>query len=213
MPRAVRQCPDMKAKLTPLMAPGWSYVDKPSLDGFTAADWALLDRQRVPFLAERRAGQVLAMFATLQDQPSFGYPVSMYRHGVQTATMMLRDGHDEETVVIGLLHDFAYDIAPETHGAAAAALFGPFASERNDFLLRTHQAFQSWHCATHPACDPDERERWRGHPHFAWVAEFVARYDQVAIAADGPELPLETFRPMVHRFFQRPPRRAADPRR
>ncbi len=52
----------------------------------------------------------------------------------------------------------------------------------------------------------NERERWRGHPHFDWVAEFVARYDQVAINADGPEMPLEAFRPMVHRFFARPPR-------
>lgn len=196
----------MNAKITPLMAPGWSYVDKPSLERFTAADWALLDRQRAPYLAERRADQVLAMFATMQDQPSFGYAISMYRHGVQTATMMLRDGQDEETVVVGLLHDFAYDFCVETHGAAAAALIGPFASERNEFLLRTHQAFQSLHCATHPDCDPDERERWRGHPHFDWVAEFVARYDQVAINADGPEMPLVAFRPMVHRFFQRPPR-------
>jgi len=196
----------MNAKITPLMAPGWSYVDKPSLEQFTAADWALLDRQREPYLAARRADQVLAMFATMQDQPSFGYAISMYRHGVQTATMMLRDGQDEETVVVGLLHDFAYDFCVETHGAAAAALIGPFASERNEFLLRTHQAFQSLHCATHPACDRNERERWRGHPHFAWVADFVQRYDQVAITADGPEMPLEAFRPMVHRFFARPPR-------
>jgi predicted HD phosphohydrolase len=196
----------MNAKITPLMAPGWSYVEQPSLDRFTAADWALLDRQREPFLAERRADQVLAMFATLQHQPSFGYAISMYRHGVQTATMLLKDGHDEETVVVGLLHDFAYDFCVETHGAAAAALMGPFASERNEFLLRTHQAFQSLHCATHPACDPNERDQWRGHPHFAWVADFVARYDQVAINADGPEMPLEAFRPMVHRFFARPPR-------
>lgn len=199
----------MNAKITPLMADDWSYVDKPLLEQFDAQDWATLDRQRRDFLAARRADQVLAMFAALQDQPSFGYRISMYRHGVQTATMMLKDGHDEETVVVGLLHDFAYDIAPETHGAAAAALFGPFASERNCFLLRTHQAFQSLHCATHPDCDPNERERWRGHPHFAWVADFVARYDQAAINADGPEMPLEAFRPMVHRFFARPPRRPA----
>lgn len=196
----------MDAKRSPLMAPGWHYVDKPALDQFTAADWSTLDRQRAAYLAERRADQVLAMFAALRDQPSFGYAISMYRHGIQTATMMMQDGHDEETVAIGLLHDIAYDFCVGTHGAAAAALLGPFASERNEFLLRTHQAFQSLHCATHPACDPEERERWRGHPHFAWVASFVERYDQRAIAADGPELPLEAFRPLVQRFFARPER-------
>jgi len=201
----------MTADDSPLMAPDWRYVDPPRLELFTAADWAVLDRQREGFLAERRAEQVLAMFATLKDQPSFGYRISMYRHGLQTATMMLRDGHDEETAVIGLLHDFAYDFCPDTHGAAAALLFGPFASERNAFLLRTHQDFQSVHCATHPGCDPYARERWRGHPHFDWVAEFVARYDQVASGADGPEMPLEAFRPLVHRFFARPVRPSTNP--
>lgn len=190
---------------TPLMRDDWSYVEKPTLEAITAVEWETLGRQRNAYLAERRADQVLRMFETLRDQPSFGYEINMFRHGLQTASLMLRDGYDEETVVVGLLHDFAYDFCVEQHGVAAAQLIGPFCSDRNEFLLRAHQDFLSVHCPHHHACDPMERERWRGHPHFEWVANFVERYDQTTISADIPELPLDAFRPLVHRFFETKP--------
>lgn len=189
---------------SPLMRDDWSYVVRPSLETVTAEEWDTLGRQRNEYLAARRADQVLRMFETLKDQPSFGYEINMYRHGLQAASLMLRDGYDEETVVVALLHDFAYDICVEQHGLAAARLIGPFCSDRNEFLLRAHQDFLSVHCPHHHACDPMEREQWRGHPHFEWVSQFVERYDQTTIASDTPELPLEAFRPLVHRFFDKP---------
>lgn len=187
---------------SPLLAEGWRHVVRPDLESITAEEWDLLGRQRNAYLLERRAGQVLRMFETLKDQPSFGYEINMYRHGLQAASLMLRDGYDEETVVVALLHDFAYDFCVDTHGEAAAKLIGPFCSDRNEFLLRAHQDFLTVHCPHHHACDPNDREKWRGHPHFEWVAAFVERYDQTTIAADTPELPLDAFRPLVHRFFQ-----------
>lgn len=191
---------------SPLMRPDWSYVERPDLRSVTAYEWELLGRQRNLYLAERRADMVLAMFEQQRHQPSFGYEINMFRHGLQAATRMLQDGNDEESVVIGLLHDFAYDVCVETHGEAAAKLIGPYCSDRNEFLLRSHQDFLSVQCPHHPACDPRERERWRGHPHFDWVDRFVVRYDQTTITANGPELPLEAFRPLVRRFFDKPPR-------
>lgn len=190
---------------SPLMRPDWRYVERSTLEAVTAPEWDLLGEQRNAYLAERRADQVLRMFETLRDQPSFGYEINMFRHGLQAASLMLRDGHDEETVVVALLHDFAYDFCVETHGEAAARLIGPFCSDRNEFLLRAHQDFLTVHCPHHHHCDPMEREKWRGHPHFEWVSQFVERYDQTTIAADTPELPLDAFRPLVHRFFQAAP--------
>ena len=189
---------------SPLLRDDFRYIERPALEAVTAEEWELLGRQRNAYLAERRADQVLRMFETLRDQPSFGYEINMFRHGLQAASLMLRDGHDEETVVVALLHYFAYDFCVETHGEAAAKLLGPFCSERNEFLLRAHQDFLTVHCPHHHACDPMERERWRGHPHFEWVAQFVERYDQTTITAGTPELPLEAFRPLVHRFFAAP---------
>lgn len=60
---------------------------------------------------------------------------------------MLRDGYNDEAVVVALLHDFAYDFCFEAHDEATARLIGPFCSERNQFLLCTHQDFLSIHCS------------------------------------------------------------------
>jgi hypothetical protein len=53
--------------------------------------------------------------------------------------------------------------------------------------------------------DPNARERWRGHPHFAWTAEFIDRYDNETVSAAKEILPVEAFEPMVHRLFERTP--------
>jgi len=45
------------------------------------------------------------------------------------------------------------------------------------------------------------REQWRGHPYFDWTAEFVERYDIVAIDPDIESLPIEFFEPMVRKVF------------
>jgi hypothetical protein len=57
----------------------------------------------------------------------------------------------------------------------------------------------------HPDVTVDERERFRGHPHFAATADFVARFDQNAVDPAIPILPVDAFAPMVHRLFARPP--------
>jgi predicted HD phosphohydrolase len=189
-----------------LARPDWSYVDKPELDAFTAEDWRLLDRQRVVYDAEQRAAQALRMLAAMADDTSFGYAINNYRHCLQSATMVMRDGHDEETIVVALFHDIGFVTCPETHGAFAAALLGPVISDKNIWMLEHHDIFQGHHVHDHPENDPNERDRWRGHAHFAWTAEYVARYDQNAISASYDTAPLETFVPIVRRIFARPPK-------
>jgi predicted HD phosphohydrolase len=191
---------------TPLMRPDWGYAAGRDMEEITREDWEMLARQKTAFLAERQANHVLSMFRVAEDQPSFGYEISMYRHGLQAATLMHRAGFDEETVVVGLLHDIAYDASPDTHGVAAAAMFGPYCSDRNLWMLRWHQDFGAWHSVNYPGVDRHARERFRGHPHFEFTARFVAEFDQTTIRADLPTLPLDAFVPMVHRFFAKPPR-------
>lgn len=192
--------------LDPLLRPGWSYVLRADLDSITAEEWAVLDRQRAPFVAATQARQALAWLGTMAASPSFGYEINIYHHCLQTATRMLRAGLDEETVVVGLLHDCAFEAAPATHGLIAAAFLGPYCSEANGWMLAHHQIFQDFHCHHHPGAEPAAREPWRGHPHFAWTAAFVENFDQTTIGAAGETLPLAAFGPMVERFFARPPR-------
>lgn len=202
-----RSIPGAVPMSAPLARPDWRYVEKPTLEEMDADDWALLDRQRKPYYAERQADRVLAMFSLGHDDPSFGYRNNNFQHCLQSATMAYEAGHDEETVAVALLHDIGFIVCPMTHGPFAAALLGAHISERNRWMLQHHQIFQQVHLHDYPGLDPNERDRWRGHPHFDWTAEFVAKFDQNTIDPDYPTAPLDFFVPMVHRLFARPPKR------
>ena len=193
---------------SPLLRAGWSYVQPIELDDFTAEEWALLERQRVPYYAEEQARQALRLLSCSEHDASFGYQINNYRHCLQTATMAHREGEDEETVVAALLHDIGFVVCPDSHGDFAAALLENYVSEKTHWMLRHHAIFQQVHLAgVHdPGFDPDERERWRGHCFFEWTAAFVDRYDQRAMDPDYDTAPLSFFEPMVHRVFSRPPR-------
>lgn len=196
--------PDL-ALCSPLLDPSWAFVAKVAMEDFSAEDWALMNRQRAPYLRDQQARQVLRMLACSEHDPSFGYMVNNYRHSLQSATMALRDGLDEEDVVVCLLHDIGFIACPSTHGEFAAALLGPYVSERNHWMLQRHAIFQQIHSPTLACVDPHARERWRGHPHFEWAATFVERYDQAASDPHYDCAPLALFEPMVQRIFARAP--------
>lgn len=191
---------------TPLLRDDWSYVEGTSLEAFGAADWERMNAQRAAYNAEEIARQALRLLSVSRDDTTFGYQVNNFRHSVQTATLMLADGLDEESVVLGLLHDVGFTLCPERHAEFAAELIGPYLGERNEWVLRMHPIFQQKHIHGYPGLDENARDAYRGHPHFEAAARFVERYDIVSIRAGAEEAPLEFFEPMVHRFFQRPRR-------
>jgi predicted HD phosphohydrolase len=196
----------MKDDLSPLMHADWRYVDKNSLEDFSRSDWNMLLDQRQTYYREQQARQVLRMLADAEHDPTFGYRVNNYRHCLQSATLALRDGLDEEDIVVCLLHDVGFITCPDSHGEFAAALLGSYVSERNHWMLKRHALFQDAHSPHHPLADPKACERWRGHPHFEWAATFVERYDQAAIDPHYDCAPLSHFEPMVMRLFARTPR-------
>ena len=190
---------------SPLKDPGWSYIDKPALDDYRAEDWIVLNRQRGPYMAEEQAGQALRMLTDAKDDATFGYRINNYLHGLQSATMAMRDGHNEETIVVALFHDIGFITCPDMHGEFAATFLGSYISDANHWMLMRHAIFQQVHIQGYPGLERDARERWRGHPHFEWTAEFVAKYDQNAIQPDYDTAPIEQFVPMVQRIFARTP--------
>jgi predicted HD phosphohydrolase len=200
--------PDVPPARSPLLRPDWDYVTPPRMDALRGPDWALLTAQRRAFDADQQAAHVLRLLEASAADPCFGYQVNNYRHCLQAATAALQDGRDEEYVVVALFHDVGFTTCPTSHGDFAAALLGPYVSEASRWLLQHHQIFLAHHCHDHPdeALDRDAREAWRGHPHFAATADFVARYDVPTIAPDRPEAPIATFVPMLTRLLARPPR-------
>lgn len=190
---------------SPLADPHWRYIEKISLEDFSGDDWRQMEQQRAAYLALLQADQVLRLLSDSENDPTFGYMVNNYRHCLQSATMVLRDGRDEEDVVVALLHDVGFTTCPLMHGDFAACLLGAYVSERNHWMLRHHATFQNLHAPHFPGVDMHERERWKGHPHFDWTAEFVARYDQDACDPQYRCEPLSVFVPMVRNIFARPP--------
>ena len=192
-----------------LLRPGWQYIEHCNLDDYSPEDWAIMNRQRAEYLAEERARQALELLAASRNAPTFGYLINNYEHCLQTATMLHRDGHDEETIVTGLFHDIGFIVCPESHERFAADLVRPFVSEKNAWMLEHHGIFQRIHLhGFYESEDADfihAREKWRGHPYFDWTAEFVERYDIVAIDPGIESLPLEFFEPMVRRVFSNSP--------
>ncbi len=188
-----------------LLRPDWQYIEHHNLDDYRPEDWAIINRQRAEFLAEERARQALELLTASRSAPTFGYLINNFEHCLQTATLLYRDGHDEETVVTGLFHDVGFIVCPENHERLAADLLRPFVSEKNIWMLEHHEIFQRIHlhgCFGSAGSDfINARERWREHPYFNWTAEFVEKYDIVAINPSIESLPIEFFEPMVHRVF------------
>ncbi|MBT5031478.1 MAG: phosphohydrolase [Proteobacteria bacterium] len=183
----------------------WQYIEACNMDDYSAEDWALMNRQRVDYNAEERARQALEILTASRDAPTFGYLINNYEHCLQTATMLHRDGHDDDTVVTGLFHDVGFIVCPEDHPGFAANLIRPFVSEKNIWMLEHHEIFQRIHLhGFYKNEDPafiNAREQWRDHPFFDWTEEFVERYDIVAIDPRMESLPIEFFEPMVRRVF------------
>jgi predicted HD phosphohydrolase len=191
---------------SPLLDDSWSYIPKTVLDEFDRADWTKLNAQRAIYYGRRQADAVLDLLRAGEHEPTFGYQINNFQHCLQAATLAQSDGRDEEDIVVALLHDVGFLACPERHGAFAAELLGGYVSDANYWMLRHHQAFGAQHVVDHPDDhhDPDQRERWRGHPHFDWTAQFVERYDVNAIDPGYANRPLDFFEPLVRRVFDRP---------
>ena len=114
-----------------------------------------------------------------------------------------RDGRDEEYVVCALLHDIGEALGPFNRGEVAAAILKPFVSEANHWMLEHHPVFQMYFYGRHLGVDPDQRERYRGQPHFDRTAEFCALYDEISFDPDYHSEPMASFEPMVRRVLDR----------
>lgn len=192
-------------KCSPLLHPHWRYVEHVSIQDFSSMEWEVLNKQRAIFRRQEQVNQIVALLENGRDEATFGYMINNFRHCLQSATLAFRDGLDEETVVVALLHDVGFNICPASHGEFAAALLGPYVEDRHYWMLQRHSVFQDFHAKNLPGVNVNARDKWRFHPYFYWAEEFVAKYDQAACDPEYDEEPLETFIPMMRRVFSRTP--------
>lgn len=170
----------------------------------TQADWDIIKPQAAEFfsgLPER----VLAHLQLLEGDFS-GFPIDRYSHCLQTATMALKDGRDEEYVVCALLHDIGDTLGSYNHPEVAAAILKPFVSEENLWMIEHHGIFQGHNFFHHIGLERDMREQFKDHPCYARTVEFIDKYDSPAFDPDTETYPLSTFEPMLRRVMAAPKR-------
>src|SRR5262245_1166576 len=172
------------------------------MEDSTAQDWSLIRREYVGF-ANGLPDRVIAHLKLLDGEAS-GFPVDRLHHSLQTATLALRDGRDEEYVVCALLHDIGDTLGPYNHSHVAAALLQPFVSEANHWMVQHHAIFQGYNFFHYIGLDRNMRDRFKDSPHYARTEEFVALYDNPAFDANGPMLPLSEFEPLMRRVLAAP---------
>ncbi|HVR68074.1 MAG TPA: phosphohydrolase [Verrucomicrobiae bacterium] len=173
------------------------------MDQGTREEYEMLEELYQPLFG-RLPDNVLGCLKLLGGD-KMGYKIDRLHHSLQTATRAFRDNADEETVVVALLHDIGDNLAPENHGEFASAVLRPYISEANYWLIKQHPVFQGYYYYHHVGRDRDERERFRGHPHFEKTAHFCEKWDQMSFDPDYDTMPLSDFEPMVHRLFAKKP--------
>jgi predicted HD phosphohydrolase len=144
---------------------------------------------------------LLRLLESIHYDDPLGAPVNLYTHSLQTATRAFNDKADDELIVVALFHDIPEAISQSEHGAMAAQLLAPRISEARAWLLTHHGVFQNYYFVNHPTRDRFERNLYVDHPYAEQTDYFCRCYDQNSFDPDFPTLPLEFFRPIVHRFF------------
>ena len=168
----------------------------------TAEDWARIVPEAMK-MAATLPDRVMAHLKLL-DGDFGGFPVDRYTHCLQTATLALKDGRDEEYVCCALLHDIGDTLGSYNHPDIAAAILKPFVSEENLWMVQHHGIFQGYNFFHHIGLDRNLRDGFKDHLHAQRTAEFIELYDNPAFDAKGEVLPLSTFEPMLRRLMAKP---------
>ena len=170
-------------------------------DECTAEDIQIIAEHIMPY-AQGLADRVLTHLQLLEGD-SGGFNVDRLEHSLQTATRAHRDGRDEEYVVCCLLHDIGDTLGVYDHGAIAAAIMKPFASEANLWMLENHTVFQGYYYFDLIGGDKNARDQFRDHPHYEHTREFIEKYDMPAFDENYDSMTLEEFRPMLRRVLRK----------
>lgn len=168
----------------------------------TQADWMLIVPEAMK-MGKTLPDRVLDHLKLL-DGDYGGFPIDRYSHCLQTATLALRDGRDEEYVCCALLHDIGDTLGSFNHPDIAAAILKPFVSEANLWMVQNHGIFQGYNFFHHIGMNRDMRDMFKGHAHYDQTAEFIELYDNPAFDVKAEILPISTFEPMLRRLMASP---------
>jgi predicted HD phosphohydrolase len=163
----------------------------------TTEDYALLREYENEHL--RRLPDRLLAALEMEGDSVEGCQVDRCEHVLQSATRAARAGESEEYIVATLFHDIGDLLAPDQHGAMAAAILAPYVSDEITWIVRHHGLFQTYYYAHHYGDDRYQRDRLKDHPHYEACRRFCADYDQCSFDPAYDSQPLDFFETMVRR--------------
>ena len=169
----------------------------------TQSDWVGLIVPEAMKMAKSLPDRVLDHLKML-DGDFGGFPIDRYSHCLQTATLALKDGRDEEYVCCALLHDIGDTLGSFNHPDIAAAILKPFVSEANLWMVQNHGIFQGYNFFHYIGLNRDMRDQFKGNPFYDQAAEFVEKYDNPAFDPAGEIYPISSFEPMLRRLMAKP---------
>ena len=169
----------------------------------TQSDWVGLIVPEAMKMAKSLPDRVLDHLKML-DGDFGGYPIDRYSHCLQTATLALKDGRDEEYVCCALLHDIGDTLGSFNHPDIAAAILKPFVSEANLWMVQNHGIFQGYNFFHYIGLNRDMRDQFKGNPFYKQAEEFVEKYDNPAFDPKGEMYPISTFELMLRRLMAKP---------
>ena len=118
--------------------------------------------------------------------------------------MARRAGADDEMILISLIHDIGKVINVPNHGQIAAEMIKPYVSEDAYHIIRTHQDFQGEHYYHYMGKPQDLRKQYVDESWYKKAIEFTDEWDQAAFDPEYKTDSLESFVPLIEKFFAAP---------
>lgn len=176
-------------------------TDFSRLQDATPADWAAIAVAEGHAQTSRNAGDgLLRLLRAQEHDDDDGWPINIYQHCLQSATLAHQAGADDETIFCALFHDATEIIGLHDHGLLTATMLAPYISEEARWLVEHHAVFQNRFATHHPFRPKDAYEQFRGHPSFERTMYFCEHFDANAFARNFEAMPLEAFEPLVDRI-------------
>lgn len=132
----------------------------------------------------------------------YGRPVDQLSHSLQTATLAVCAGADEDLVVTALCHDIGKGVSWSGHGKRSADILKPYVSPRAYRIVATHHDFLAIYNVNRSGLDPYAfRDRHSKKRWYCAAITFADDWDSIAYDPAAKPIALRYFVPLIRRVF------------
>ena len=165
-------------------------------------EWDHIYNEHLPHVFDM-PNRIISMLEQLKDV-SLGFGTDQLHHALQTATMARRANASDEMVLISLIHDIGKVRNVTNQAQICAEIIKPYVSDDAYHIIRTHQDFQGEHYYHYQGKPRDLRNQYKDEPWYQKAEEFTDQWDQAAFDPNYEVDSLDSFKPLIKKFFEVP---------